>query len=46
MINGELIVDNFAGGGGASPGIVCGKAHRKHENSTGADRATTVCVKK
>ena len=21
MINGELIVDNFAGGGGASPGI-------------------------
>lgn len=30
MINGELIVDNFAGGGGASTGIVCSRAHAEY----------------
>lgn len=35
MINGELIVDNFAGGGGAST---------EHENRSRTDRATSVCV--
>lgn len=36
MINGELIVDNFAGGGG--------EADTEHENSSRADRAASVCV--
>lgn len=34
MINGELIVDNFAGGGG--------EADTEHENSSRADRAAPV----
>lgn len=36
MINGELIVDNFAGGGG--------EADTEHENSSRADRTAPVCI--
>lgn len=51
MINGELVVDNFAGGGGASTGknesagTVCRRANTKHEDSSRADRTITICVK-
>ena len=38
MINGELIVDNFAG-------VVCGRAHTKLENRRRAERTAPVCVK-
>lgn len=38
MINGELIVDNFAGGGG--------EADTEHENSSRADRAAPVCIER
>lgn len=32
MINGELIVDNFAGGGGASPRTANTSARQREEN--------------
>ena len=35
MINGELIVDNFAG-------VVCGRTHTKLENWRRAERTVTV----
>lgn len=39
MINGELIVDNFAG-------VMCGEADTEHENSSRADRAAPVCIER
>lgn len=46
MINGELVVDNFAGGGGKSKstGSMRGRTNTEHENQRRADRTTPVCV--
>lgn len=53
MINGELVVDSFAGGGGASTGgagkgksarVMHSKAHRQYADRRGAERAITICM--
>lgn len=46
MINGELIVDNFAGGGGnsKSTGSMRGRTNIEYENQRRADRTAPVCI--
>lgn len=46
MINGELVVDNFAGGGGKSKstGSMRGGTNTEYENQCRADRTAPVCI--
>lgn len=46
MINGELVVDNFAGGGGKSKstGSMRGGTNTEHENNSRAYRPAPVCI--
>lgn len=44
MINGELVVDNFAGGKSKSTGSMRGRTNTEHENQFRADRTDPVCI--